>query len=468
MITVNTGKSVFAAIERIAATSSKNEKDALIKAAGSMSSLFLKAVTYAYDPFKNYGIANAPTKTPGIAPGANSLEEPWVFEVLDDLVSRKLSGDAARAKVQNTIDLLDDASSEVFRRIINKNMRAGFSEGSINRSFKGTIAEFPYMRCSLPPKSNIDKLPWADGVLSQEKADGMFANVNLDEKGYLWITSRQGSLFPENCLGIEQDLKTFLVPYSQTHGEFTVYENGVLMPRAEGNGVLNSLLEGGTLASNQRVVFQAWDQIPLNAVVPGGKYATPYKKRLGAIALQCRNAQLKGVVSVQLIPTRIVTSLKEAYAHFRELLKKGKEGTVIKSPLAIWQDTTSKDQIKLKLEFEVDLEVVAILPGRPDTKNAKRAGSLACKSACGGLMVDVTVKNEAMRDDVDANPGNWVGSIIPVIANDLLEPSESNDLHSLFLPRMAEAAYRKDKTVADDLARIKLIYEAAIEGRKLA
>ena len=170
---------------------------------------------------------------------------------------------------------------------------------------------------------------------------------------------------------------------------------------------------------------------------------------------------------IEIIPTRVVKSLKEAYAHAAELMKQGMEGTVIKHPKAIWKDGTSKEQVKLKLEFEVDLEIEGIVEGRPGTKNEGRAGSFACRTSDGKLKVDVTVKNEALRDRVDANPDEFIGKIIPVTANDILEPSESNILHSLFLPRMTEADYRLDKTTADSLERVIAAKEMAILGETI-
>lgn len=463
MMTFNTGKSVFMAINAIAATDSKLEKQALVLAAGQSSTLFLKAVSYAYDNFKNFGISNAPGKTPGIAPGANTLEEPATWKVLDDLVSRNLSGNSARDKVQNMVDLLDEPSAEVFRRIINKDMRAGFGESTINKCFKGTLAEFPYMRCSLPAKSNMPKWDWSVGIVTQEKADGMFANVNFDSAGFVWITSRAGSPFPTDCLGIERDIARTFNPSTQTHGELTVFENGVLCPRQIGNGILNSLLSGGSLEANQKVVFDAWDQIPMASVVPGGKFDTPYKTRLSNLAKQCLLAQRIGVVSVRLIPTRVVKTKADAYAHYRELLKKGKEGIICKYPDAIWKDTTSKDQVKLKLEFEVELRVVDFIAGTPGTKTEATFGSLLCRSECGLLEVGVSGFTDAKRFAIHNDRARWLNNIITVKANDIMAPDEEgDDLHSLFLPRYMED--REDKHVADTLDQIKEQREAALEA----
>jgi DNA ligase-1 len=168
--------------------------------------------------------------------------------------------------------------------------------------------------------------------------------------------------------------------------------------------------------------------------------------------------------SIALIPTKIVRSLSDALAHYRELLTSGKEGTVIKHPEAIWRDGTSKEQIKLKLEVDVDLKIVGIVSGSPGTKTEGRAGSFTCVTSCGQLQVNVAVKNERLRDRVDANPSDYIGRIIVVRANSILPPSESNEFHSLFLPRMAEGDYRVDKTEPDSLQRVRDQFESAVRA----
>lgn len=461
-MTFNNGKSILATIERIAATASKNDKDTMVRAAGAASTLFVKVVTTAYNPFLNFGISFAPRKTEGIAPGTNGLEEPFVWKLIDDLAQRKLSGTSARDSLQNAIDLLDEDSAEVLRRIINKDMRAGFSDGTVTRVFKGCFPEFPYMRCSLPAKSNMPKWDWSVGIIVQEKADGMFANVNRDDAGLVWVTSRQGSRFPDGCLGIEENAIKVLLPDTQTHGELTVYEDGKLLPREKGNGVLNSLLSGGALESNQRVCFDAWDQIPRASVVSGGSYALPYKERLTGLIRQGIVANRSGIANIRVIDTKIVTSKAQAYDVYRAKLKLGKEGVICKHPKAIWKDTTSKDQVKLKLEFIVDLRIKGFIPGTPGTKHEFTFGSLLCESECGLLQVGVSGINDKLRAEIQANRPAWLESILAVKANEIMAPDESEELHSLFLPRFSEP--RPDKTTADTLEQIKDIKQASMEA----
>jgi DNA ligase-1 len=474
MIVTNKASSVFAAIEKIAATPGKLEKEQLIKIAGTTSPLFMRVVKAAYDPFITYGMRKVPTKVPGMAPGGNTLDDAWPWEVLDELASRKLSGTAAWEEVQKVVNFLDDGSAELFIRIIRRDLRAGFTDGTINRVFPKTIAEFPYMRCSLPPKSNMPDWDWSLGIISQEKADGMFANVNVDSVGSVNITSRQGTPIPlDHIPDLAAACERTLAAGTQTHGEITVYKDGKILPREEGNGIMNSICSGGELPAGHTLRFDAWDQIPMLAVQPKGKYEVPYKARLAALISQVKAAAQELVTpggapithaGVFVIPTRVVRSKAEAMAHYRELLKLGKEGTICKHPMAIWKDGTSKDQVKLKLEVDVDLEVIEVMPGTPGTKTEGRPGALRCQSSDGLLVVNVTIKNEKMRDDVEAANDAFIGKIFPVRANSIMEADEPDGLSSLFLPRFVEATPRTDKREADSLQQVRDQFLAAVNA----
>jgi DNA ligase-1 len=466
--TLNKASSIFKAIEQIAATPSKLEKEALIKSLGGLP-LFMKIVTAAYDPFTTYGLRNPPKKTPGLAPGANTLDEDYAWNILGKMASRQLTGTAARAAVEQAVNFLDDASSELFRRIINKDLRAGFTDGTINRVFPGTIKEFPYMRCSLQLKSNMAKWDWSLGMISQEKADGSFANVNRAVET-VSIHTRQGNTYPAGALGELEAELLLLDAETQTHGELVVYEYRLtdipgtntkdwkLMPREEGNGVLNSLMAGGQLEDGQRVQFMAWDQIPLSEVKPKGKYEVGYKKRLVSLLSQLKAAN---PAFLRVIPTRVVKSQAEAFAHYKELLALGKEGTVVKHYDAIWKDSTSKDQVKLKLEVDIELRITGFIPGTPGTKTEATFGALQCGSECGELEVGVSGLTDALRSTIHNDRERFLQKVITVRANSVMVPKEGGSpLHSLFLPRLIEV--REDKSVADDLQRIKDQFAAAI------
>lgn len=448
-------------LDAIGLESSKNAKQAMVES-HLANPLFREICSLAYNPFRIFGVL--PEKD---AKGTGELwfDETGALEVLGQLERRELTGNAAREAVAKQLGQLSEKSGDLFIRLLRKDLRAGFSESTINKACKAIkiealIPEFPYQRCSLVKDAKFKDWTWDKGVFSQEKADGMYANGNYPTGGTLFFVSRQGSAFPmDEFAQLVEEANKYLREDFQYHGELLVERDGKVLPREIGNGILNSVLKGGKFGENERPVYMVWDMIPMSAVMPKGLFKAPYANRFKVLW-----GLIKDASHIRMIPTRLVRSIAEAYKHCEELLLAGKEGTVIKNATAHWKDGTSKEQIKLKLEADCELEVLAINEGKAGSKNEGRAGALHCKSACGRLIVDVAVKNEKMRDEVDASPDDWIGRIITVRSNAVLNPSGSNVNYSLFLPRMVEAAYRTDKTEADTLERIQDQFNNAINN----
>jgi len=93
-----------------------------------------KVLLYAYDPFKKYYMAAPIVRTTGFCNLGLATES-----LLDDLSSRKLSGQLAYEAVCDHIASLNPKAAEVFSRIINKDLRAGIHVKSINKAFPGLI-----------------------------------------------------------------------------------------------------------------------------------------------------------------------------------------------------------------------------------------------------------------------------------------------------------------------------------------
>lgn len=449
--------------DKIGMTAGRNEKQDLLNKLLKDSQIAKDVVRYAYNPLLTFGII--PTKEhddlANIELSGYDFEENETFKFLDDLISRKLSGDNAKTELKKQLTVLDGNSAKLLVRILRKDLKGGFAESSINKAVKGLIPEFPYMRCSLQSDVDLSKWEWEKGIISQEKADGVFASLNipLNEDETPMFVSRQGSKFPS-----EPFSHIFSEPLQkgfQYHGELLVERDGAVLPRETGNGILNSVLKGGSFAENEKPIYMVWDMIPINEATSKNEYKASYINRFKSLL-----NMTKTTTNVKLIPTVIVKNLKDAYKHFQKMLEQGKEGTIIKKPTMTWRDGTSKEQVKLKVEADVELEIVSIQMGTIGSKNENKPSSLTCKSSCGKLIVDVAVKNEKMRKDLEKNLDDWIGKIITVRGNQILKPSESNENHSIFLPRMVEDHYRNDKSVADDLERIKQQYNDVIGGAK--
>jgi DNA ligase-1 len=447
---------IYAIIERLAATSAKSAKEALLREHGDDEE-FRKVLMAALNPLITYGIADVPL--PAELGTAEFSATTW--RLLEDLSSRSLSGDMARAVLRTHLSSLSPESADLLARIVMRDLRAGIGDSTVNKATSVEIPEFPYMRCSLPKHVKLSQFDWEAGVLSQEKADGMFVNVNHYKGLRVQILSRQGSEFPLAAFDALVDrVQNYLCTDTQTHGELLVFKAGAVLPREQSNGVLNSVLQGGSFASDEEPRLVVWDQIPLSAVRPKGRYDRPYDERLNDLGvLQIGDAAHQNPPLLTQIATYTVHSLDEAYKHYAEMLAKGKEGTIIKDPRAIWRDGTSKQQVKLKLEVDVDLRIKRRLPGTG--KNAATFGSIVCETACGQLEVAVTGMSDAKRKEINDRWAEIEDKVATVRANSIMVPAQPGELHSLFLPRFVEVP-RLDKRHADTLEDVRAQFEAAM------
>ena len=433
---------------------SKNGKIAILKTADL---IFQEVLRFAYNPEFNYYIKAA--RKPANY-GSQTLYELWpqVGSLLIDLHNRDVTGNSAHEAVTNLMSWMKKEEADIFENILKRDLRCGINVATINAAIDGLIPEYPYMRCSLPDKSNLGKFNWKAGVISQEKADGMFVNIIRREGGEILIQSRNGSIFPMIEFGTLvtglQQLKGF-EDGTVLHGELVVIDiSGHVLPREEGNGMLNSVLKCGEFPYGFYPKVYLWDMVPLEDY-KNGLCEKPYNARLYTLQTMVKDVLAD---NISMIETRVVHSMDEARTHYSEMTECGKEGTSLKDPRSIWKDGTSKGCVKFKIEVEVDLLVTGVNEG--NGKNAETFGSLVCQSSDGLVEVAVSGFTDADRERIAGELDQWIGKrIITVRANNLMPIPQNGGKRSLFLPRFVEE--RLDKTEADSLDKIEEIFRNA-------
>lgn len=453
-------KAVYDTIVAIRAASGKNAKRAILAAHRSNDDLreFLRV---CYEPRINFYISKIDKRAPGVKQRAALFDRLFLDTLVARLAGRQLTGSAAHSWLNSLRQqFANDWERELLEIILDRDIKAGISTNSINSVWADLITDVPYMRCSLPKASKIKEFDWKAGVFSQIKADGMFANVTHAADGSISIMSRNGSPFPLDAFPViaawvEKNIPTNV----QLHGELLVAVDRIsgreILPRQIGNGMLNRLLKGGELPANHVAVYECWDAIPANRAVSGGVCNTAYRQRWAQM-VSWFGACADAVTPVTMIESRLVHSKQEAMEHYRAALDRGLEGTVLKDGGAVWEDKTSKYQVKFKMEVSVELRVVGFKPGR--NKFEGMVGSLECESQDGKLSVNVSGFPDDLRAEITANfEKDWKGGVVSVISNSLMP--ERNGVYSLFLPRFAER--RLDKKKADTLEQIKAQFEAA-------
>ena len=442
-------------LNELAATSSRNEKISILK--NNKENKTLQKVCFlTLDPRTQFYIK----KIPGYA-----HQEPFTItldialERLNDFSSRKCTGNEAIEKLSYILSHLTEDDAEVIERVIQRDLKCGVNDATVNAVWKNLIPEYPYMRCALPKAVKLDKWDWKKGIYSQIKADGMFVNINYDPDGNVTLMSRSGSVMPkEPFYDLSLAVRNLFLRNTQTHGELLVRKNNEILPREIGNGILTSVLKGGAFAFDEEPVVEIWDQISYGA----DSDDRPYSERYDSILTQFNDSW-----NIRVIETKIVYSMEEALEHYSEALERGLEGTIIKNPDGVWKNTTSKDQVKMKLEIDVDLKIVGFIPGKG--KNESTFGSITCETSDGLLKVNVSGFKEKKQRGVMTREEIWskrdelIGTIMTVRSNNIMSPTKSNDNYSLFLPRFVE--FRFDKSEADSLQQVKDQFDNAVKNK---
>lgn len=449
-------KTAYNTIVAMRNTSSKLEKQAILEK--QKNNAFLKEfLRLCYEPKVNFYVKKI---DPKLAPSdvEYRLNDSVLTAIKGTICNRKLTGKKAREALSFLYNsMAEEWECEMLNWLIERDCKAGFSDGTINKVWPGMLTDVPYMRCCLPKETDLKSFPWKDGVFSQMKADGMFANVNNDS-GVVTITSRNGSPFPMDMFPkLAAEVKANIREGYQLHGELLMYRDGKLLERKTSNGRFNSILQGGELEEGDVPVYVAWDMIPLAAAKAKGKLRVPYETRFGELTASIGGNRLSLTV-LRLIDYRIVRSIESAYAHYKAMLDEGYEGTILKHPEMIWEDTTSKFQVKLKLTAECDLRIDSFTEG--NGKNAKTFGSIQCSTSDGKLEVGVSGFGDKTRQEFSDDRANMIGKIMTVKANAIMAPKKEGGKYSLFLPRFEEI--RLDKKVADSLDRVQAQFDAAI------
>lgn len=418
-------------LESLESTSSRIEKEAILRGLSlEEESLFKRVCEMTYSPTIDYYIRQYDNT--GLHAGLVDLDD--ALNDLEMITSRKVTGNAARDLLEQLSHNLSTNDAEVLWKIVQRDLRCGISASTINKIWPNLIYVHPYMRCNSFNEKNLSALKFP--CISQTKEDGLYVDIIVDEDGDVTYRSRSGSFLSFSNPELEGALYQFAGNVFMGEG-LVLDETGELSAREVGNGYLNS----NDIDTN-RICFVLWDMVDLES----------YEKKLCKTPYSTRYSNLINTIEfinhdrLRLVGSKQVSNAEELIVHFKENLEKGKEGTVAKNLNGQWKPGTSKDQIKMKIEFTCELEVTEVVEGTG--KNVGKLGALRCKSACGKLTVSAG-GGYSDKQRVEYYDQSMIGKIIEVKSNDIMS---KDGQHSLFLPRHVKVRF--DKTEADTLERV--------------
>ena len=429
-------------LEKMSETSSLNEKRKIFKEF-SENETILKIFKYAYDNVEfTFGIKPARLD---FTKNGYSTDTEEMFRLLDNLNNRTFSGNSAVEECNKFIENSDKNLSNIFYKILDRDLKIGFSKKEFNKLVSGQFKckNVNYCRCDLLSEKTLKKFTFPGYI--QLKCDGTYREAYV-HNGIVEFKTRSGESYRNPVL--EEILKT--LPDGYYLGEFTLGRaDNPDANRAEGNGNINS-----DNPDFNNIHYTIWDMLTEDEyTLKDSKRG--YDERFETLTktLETLNSSL-----VRVVPSLRVNNIKDALNVTSEWMNKGLEGGVLKSSKMKFKNGTSKEQLKIKLKVDVEVRCTGFIEGTKGTKYEGKNKVITFENDEGTIKGQCSGMTDSMVDEVTKNPEKYIGKVLSVQFNDLTK-AEGHEFYALSHPRFMER--RDDKDYTDSL-------EKAIQLRDMA
>lgn len=441
-------------LETLYQTKSTNAKKVLIEQ--NDSETIRKIYEYTYSPYVSYGIK----KFPSVDTYGNEPIE-IIFEILDKLIKREATGNAAQDLIKDTLARLSKDDQEVFKRVVLKNLKAGINASSINKALGEVVPTYPCLLAkNFTPKFG-EKI--AAPFYTQMKYDGCRINIHYDN-GLVRFYSRSGKEFMIDVPHIKLDVEKLADELKRDSGldsvsfvldgeALVVADNGNPLDRATSNGLMNKGLKGTLDVEYMGAIrIYVWDYIPM----------VDFKAKTCDMLYEDRFMVVEKLQGDNVMPAenKVFYKLDEALEYCNTFISKGYEGGMIKPFDLLWADTRSNKLLKVKGNEDADLRVVGFEYGSPNSEFADGIGALVVETECGGLVMRVSSGlTHAQRGYIKDANNEWV--IDPsfdfnqyndqiITLNYACITKNTDGEYSLFTAKIIE--FRNDKDTANSLS----------------
>lgn len=425
-------------INQLAAIGSTLKKQEILESNKDLPELKL-TFWLAEEPSINFYIRVDPTD---VADGTEELTADLLMDVHNKLALREVTGNAARAYVNELLQQLTADDGKILCGIINRDLDCKVGTGIVNKVWVNLIKNMPCMLASkMDEKAAKSIVKLTNGYFIQKKCDGSRVMAVVSKKGGVEFLSRNGK--PVQVHGVFDQYLSHLHGM-MLDGEFLVDAVAGVENRQTGNGIFNKAVRN-TITPDEaaRFRFVVWDIIPVDDMY-AGYCSEPYESRFNKLSSIV--SEIKAP-NIELVESEIVSTLDECYEFYSKMIQEGEEGAILKVASAPWEDKRSKSVIKLKEELDIDAECFDVVP---HNKKPSWIGALKCRTRDGLVIFDVG--SGLTDEDRQKEPGFYIGKIIECKYNAVVS-NQGNSIKSLFLPIFQRVRF--DKSVANSLEELK-------------
>jgi len=468
-------KTPWSVLAEIAATDSKNEKQAILarEAAAGNDDLF-KGIRCAYDSMLTFGVKKVSAK-PAIRKGEaepKGLSATKFFELCQKLAARELTGDAAQVAINHAMNQSTQEEWDGwYRLVLMKDLKAGFSESTVNKAVEKInsvyaigVFEVQLAKDCVDDEGNVDESLLHGKKLIDCKLDGMRCISIVYPNGTVQQFSRNG-----------KELVNFGKIKAQLAKNAIFFAEPVVLDGEVMSASFQDLMKQARRQTNVQAddsVLNLFDIITLREFRLGKgenkQIDRTYSLQAWYEKLQDNmpNVTVVGCEVVDLDTDAGKARLLEINA---DALAMKLEGIMLKDPEALYECKRSLNWMKMKPFITVDLKVVDVEEGKEDSKFVGTMGALVCEgvdqgrkirvNVGGGYSIQLRAQIWAMHTGKPVTwqkkeKGKWVtytelpdgtavvGQTVEVKA-DAVTKSDNKDEYSLRFPRFLR--FRDDK-----------------------
>ena len=383
----------------------------------------------AFDAMITFGLKQIPEKTD--ADGAGLSWDNFSL-IITGFVNRSLTGNLARDTVANMMKSASKAEwNGWYRRILIKDMRAGFSENTINKVVEKKWPQYaiPVFSCQLAHDSANHESKVTGKKLIEVKLDGVRVITVVYPDGRVDQYSRNGKElvnFPH--------VKDQLAKIAHTFAEPMVLDGEIMSGSFQD---LMKQIHRKSSAKANDAVLNLFDAVTLVDFEKGESAVTQTQRSewlktwFGAHEAQLPNATVVAQELVDLDTVDGQTRYKEINAL---AIAGGYEGIMLKDPDAGYVSKRTVAWMKLKPFIEVSLIVNETEEGTG--KNVGRLGALVCSGIDDGKTIVVNCGSgftDNMREVFWQSKQDLIGQIVEVRADAVTQNQDGT--YSLRFPR---------------------------------
>ena len=394
--------------------------------------IFFKGLSFAYNKLLTFGVKQLPVAE------KNGQGLDWIefSKICEKLIKRELTGHAAR----DQIIILKDKSYKdewnfFYRRILQKDMRCGLSERTVNNVAKKNNYEqyvIPVFSCQLAQDCELHKKKLNGKKSLEVKLDGVRAVTIIYPTGKIDMFSRNGKEL-NNFNHIKDEIsKTFNISSIK---EALVLDGEIVSDDFQ---TLMKQIHRKSSSQNKDAKLFLFDLLPLE-YFKKGIYEKSYFSRIE----QLKKINERFFVQSQIIniidSVNVDLDTEKGEIEFKNFNKNsiinGYEGIMIKDPESFYECKRSTTWLKSKPFIEISLEVKDYEEGTG--RNKGKLGAIIAEGIDGDKNFKTNVGSgftDLQRKEFWEDKDKLIGQIIEIRA-DSISKSQDGENWSLRFPR---------------------------------